>query len=70
MLYVTYPRRANNHAVPPRQSHVIVVFQPPADGAVTTALLAILQLLEKAKVTWNYTTNTKTHSLEHYNSGR
>lgn len=42
----THPWRSNDHAGPVGEGHVIIVLQTPADGAVTHAPLALIQLLQ------------------------
>lgn len=41
----THPWRSNDHAGPVGEGHVIIILQTPADGAVTHAPLALIQLL-------------------------
>lgn len=50
----THPGRPNDHACPVREGHVIVVLEAPRNGAVADTLLALLQLLQQAKVAWHH----------------
>lgn len=42
----THPRRSNDHTGPVGEGHVVIVLQTPADGAITHAPLALIQLLQ------------------------
>ncbi len=45
---------SNDHACPPCESHVFVILEAPADCAVTFALLPFFELLQQAKIAWNF----------------
>lgn len=46
----TYPRGSNNHPCPVGEGHVVVILEAPTDGAVTYALLALLELFQQSEV--------------------
>lgn len=45
-----HPWWPNDHAVPVRHCHVLIVHQAPADGAIPPAFLTVLQLFQKPKI--------------------
>jgi hypothetical protein len=49
-----YPWGSNYHAIPVGKWHVVIVHQPPTNGAISTTFLPVLQLLEKAEITRNH----------------
>ena len=42
---ITNPCWPEDHAIPIRQRHVVIVFKPPADGSVSSPFLAVFELL-------------------------
>lgn len=45
-VHCTYSRRANDHANPIGERHIIIVLQTPRNGAIANTLLALIQLLQ------------------------
>lgn len=46
--------RPNYHACPSGERHVFVVFQAPADCAITNSFLAFFQLFQQSEIPWDF----------------
>lgn len=50
-IFIWCSRRANDHASPVSERHVIIILKSPGNGAIAYSLLACFQLFQEPKVT-------------------